>query len=53
MQMIETKTGTIIWSASCTKGGITLTDRLFGGGAEAMNDVTLECVDDLLNKLFQ
>jgi hypothetical protein len=53
LQMIETKTGTIIWSASSTKGGITLTDRLFGGGGEPMNDVTLESVDDLLNKLFQ
>ena len=52
LQMIETETGTIIWSASTTKGGITLTDRLFGGGGEPMNDVTLESVDDLLNKLF-
>lgn len=53
LQMIETETGTIIWSASSTKGGITLTDRLFGGGGEPMNDVTLESVDDLLDKLFQ
>jgi hypothetical protein len=53
LQMIETETGTIIWSASSTKGGITLTDRMFGGGGEPMNDVTLESVDELLNKLFQ
>lgn len=53
LEMIETETGTIIWSASSTRGGITLTDRLFGGGGEPMNDVTLESVDDLLDKLFQ
>jgi hypothetical protein len=53
LQMIETETGTIIWSASSTKGGITLTDRMFGGGGEPMNGVTLESIDDLLNKLFQ
>jgi TolB-like protein len=53
LQMIETQTGTIIWSASSTKGGITVTDRLFGGGGNPMNYVTLECVDDLLDKLFQ
>jgi len=53
LQMIETETGTIIWSASSTKGGITLMDRLFGGGGKPMNDVTLECVNELLDKLFQ
>jgi polysaccharide biosynthesis protein PelC len=53
VQMIETETGTVIWSASSTKGGITLTDRLFGGGGRPMNDVTLESVNELLDKLFQ
>jgi hypothetical protein len=53
LQIIETQTGTIIWSASSTKGGITVTDRLFGGGGQPMNYVTLESVDDLLDKLFQ
>lgn len=53
LQMIETETGTIIWSASSTKGGISITDRMFGGGGEPMNYVTLESVDDLLEKLFQ
>lgn len=53
LQMIETQTGTIIWSASTTRGGITVTDRLFGGGGEPMNDVTLKGIDDLLDKLFQ
>lgn len=53
LQMIETETGTIIWSAASTKGGITVIDRLFGGGGEPMNYVTLEGVDELLDKLFQ
>jgi hypothetical protein len=53
LQMIETETGTIIWSAASTKGGVTVMDRMFGGGGEPMNHITLESVDDLLNKLFQ
>ncbi|MDW7771685.1 MAG: hypothetical protein SCH71_02240 [Desulfobulbaceae bacterium] len=53
LQMIETETGTIIWSASSTKGGITLADRMIGGGGEPMNDITLESVNELLDKLFQ
>jgi len=53
MQMIETETGTIIWSASSTKGGITLVDRMIGGGGKPMNDVTLESINELLDKLFQ
>src|SRR5574340_281548 len=32
MQMMEAQTGKIVWSASSTKGGIGVTDRLFGGG---------------------
>ncbi len=53
LQMIEVSTGRVVWSASATKGGITLLDRLFGGGGEPMNAVTEEAVDDLLDQLFQ
>jgi hypothetical protein len=52
LQMIETQTGRVIWSASSTKGGIGVTDRLFGGGGEPMNTITEKVVDDLLNKLL-
>ena len=52
LQMIETTTGRVVWSAASTKGGITLWDRLFGGGGEPMNKVTEKVVDDLLDKLF-
>jgi TolB-like protein len=52
IQMIEAITGRVVWSAASTKGGITLWDRLFGGGGEPMNKVTEKVVDDLLDKLF-
>ena len=53
LQMIETQTGKIVWTASTTKGGISIWDRLFGGGGQAMNDVTDKAVNDLINKLFK
>jgi hypothetical protein len=52
LQIMEAQTGRVIWSASSTKGGVTTTDRLFGGGGEPMNLVTQKAVDDLLDKLF-
>jgi hypothetical protein len=53
MQMLEAQTGRVVWSASSTKGGITLGDRLFGGGGEPMNVVTEKAVDDIIDKLFK
>ena len=53
VQMIESKTRRIVWSASSTKGGISIWDRLFGSGGKPMNDVTRAAVDELLDKLFQ
>jgi len=52
LQMMETQTGRVVWTASSTRGGITTTDRLFGGGGRPMDDVTREAVLDVLNKLF-
>ena len=40
-------------SASTTKGGITIWDRLFGGGGDPMSTVTEKAIDDLLDKLFE
>jgi hypothetical protein len=51
-QMHEVQTGTVVWTASSTKGGISIGDRLFGGGGQPMNDVTEAAVDDLIEKLF-
>jgi hypothetical protein len=53
MQMFEAQTGRVVWSASSTKGGITLGDRLLGGGGQPMNEVTEKAVDDLIDKLFK
>jgi TolB-like protein len=52
LQMLETTNALVVWSASSTKGGIGIRDRLFGGGGEPMNTVTVRAVDDLLDKLF-
>jgi hypothetical protein len=52
LQMLEAQTGRVVWSAASTKGGVTTSDRLFGGGGEPMNGTTQKAVDDLLDKLF-
>jgi hypothetical protein len=53
MQLMEGQTGKVVWSADTTRGGISVVDRLFGGGGQPLNDVTEEAVDDLLKKLFK
>lgn len=53
LQMIEVEAGTVVWSASSTKGGISVADRLIGGGGQPMNKVTEEVINDLLNQLFR
>jgi polysaccharide biosynthesis protein PelC len=52
VQMMEAQTGRVIWSGSTTKGGITMEDRLLGGGGQPMNDITEEAVRDLIHQLF-
>ncbi len=52
-QMIETGTGKVVWFGSTTQGGITFTDRLFGGGGQPINDVTEAASRDLLKKLLK
>ncbi len=53
MQMIEKESRKVVWSASTTKGGIGIWDRLLGGGGNPMNDVTKAAIDDLINKLLR
>ncbi len=53
LQMIETQTGKVVWTAASTKGGISIWDRLFGGGGQPMNIVTDKAVDDLINSLLK
>lgn len=52
VQMIETQSGRTVWNASTSRGGIGFTDRLFGGGGQAMNDISEQAVHDLINQLF-
>ncbi len=53
VQMLEGQTGKTVWTASSTKGGIDVWDRLFGGGGRPMNDVTRDAVNDVIQKLFK
>ncbi len=53
LQMYETQTGKVVWAAESTKGGISWTDRLFGGGGTPMNNVTEDAVRDLLHQMFK
>jgi polysaccharide biosynthesis protein PelC len=53
LQVIETETGRVVWSAATTKGGISFSDRLFGGGGQPMDVVTVQAVNDIINKLFR
>ena len=53
LKMIESKSGRIVGEASSTKGGITIKDRLIGGGGQPLNTVTEEAVNDIINKYFQ
>lgn len=53
MQMLETQTGKMVWSGSTTRGGIGVKERLFGGGGQPMNEITVEAVQDILEQLFR
>ncbi len=54
LQMHETATGKVVWSATSTKGGIGWGARLLGAtGGDPVNDVTEEAVDELFAKLFK
>ena len=53
IEVLETQLGKIVWSSGSTKGGITVWDRLFGGGGRPMNNVTAEAVDDIINRLVR
>lgn len=53
LQMMETQTGRVVWSASTTQGGIGMTERLFGGGGKPLNEVTEKAVNELINKMFE
>jgi hypothetical protein len=53
LQMFETQTGKVVWTDSSTRGGISIWDRLFGGGGQPMNKVTEKAVNDLIYRLLK
>ena len=53
VQLLETKTGRVVWSGASTKGGITMGDRLLGGGGVPLNHATEAAIDDLLDQMFR
>ncbi len=52
-QLLEAQTGTVVWSASSTQGGIGFSERMFGGGGEPLNVITEKAINEILDKLFQ
>ncbi len=52
MQMLESQTRKVVWTAASTKGGISTWDRLLGGGGRPMNEITGQAVDEIINKLL-
>lgn len=53
LEMMEVQTGKVVWTASSTRGGVGLIDRLLGGGGEPMNRITEKAVGDLINTLYR
>jgi hypothetical protein len=52
IQLLETGTGRVVWSASSTKGGITFWGRMFGSGGQPLNRVTEQAIDALFDRLL-
>jgi len=53
LQMYDKDSGAVVWVGSTTRGGVTMADRLLGGGGEPLDGVTREAVNDLLDRLFK
>jgi hypothetical protein len=53
LELSETQTGKVVWSATVTRGGVGPWERLLGGGGVPMNNITEEAVDALLDQLFR
>lgn len=53
LQMRESQTGRVVWTASSTQGGIGMKERLLGGAGKPFNVITEKAVNDILDKLFK
>jgi hypothetical protein len=52
VQLTEVDTGKVVSSVGVTRGGIGMSERLFGGGGEPMNDITAKAIKDVIKKLL-
>lgn len=52
LQMLDKETGSVVWTGSTTRGGISFMDRLLGGGGEPMDEITRKACKDLIERLF-
>lgn len=53
LRAVDAQSGTIVWSAMTTTGGVTVTGRLFGVGADTMTEATQKSVRAALTTLFR
>lgn len=52
-RMVETDTGTSIWSATHTESGRSFWSSIFGGGEKSQSEVTRNCIKKVLNTLIK
>lgn len=53
VQMVETETGAIVWSATHTEKGSSFASRLLGTGGKPISDTTRRCVRSVLSTLIE
>ena len=53
LRAVDVESGTIVWSATRSGGGISLAGRLFGVGADTMSEATQKTVRAALSTLFR
>jgi TolB-like protein len=52
VKIFATESGKVVWSGASTAGGVTASDRFFGGGGEPMELVTEDALTDLIDQIF-
>lgn len=53
LRAVDAQTGTIVWSSTNTKGGVSLAGRLFGLGGDTMSVTTQQTIRSALATLFR
>lgn len=53
LRAVDAQTGTIVWSATRTGGGVGIVGRLFGFGGDSMSEATQKTVRSALATLFR